>query len=208
MLLLFLEYWCLILDAQKRNMPSLAARVCSMKLTSASWLRPECGGFHNLICFKCPLFFASCRRHRALTVTCLDACRCAAYLSVVTQVPLTVVCQPNLTSSMGQIRSGEVDGRSSCHGIPASENLIQIFTEVRHWILSSNFRLIFFLCETNFSIILSSSPAFSKWSLSFLCSVGRLIKWLIQWSRVHLEKLTTTQMVNTPFCSYGSRRFI
>jgi hypothetical protein len=50
------------------------------KLTSASWLRPVCGGFHNLIRFKCAPFFAPCRRHRVLTVTCLDACRCAAYL--------------------------------------------------------------------------------------------------------------------------------
>jgi hypothetical protein len=50
------------------------------KLTSASWLRPVCGGFHNLIRFNCASFFESCRRHRVLTVTCLDACRCAAYL--------------------------------------------------------------------------------------------------------------------------------
>jgi hypothetical protein len=47
---------------------------------SASWLRPVCGGFHNLIRFNCAPFFASCRRHRVLTVTDLDACRCAAYL--------------------------------------------------------------------------------------------------------------------------------
>jgi hypothetical protein len=52
------------------------------KLTSASWLRPVCGGFHNLIRFNFATFFASCRRHRVLTVTCLDACRCAAYLKV------------------------------------------------------------------------------------------------------------------------------
>jgi hypothetical protein len=26
------------------------------KLTSASWLRPVCGGFHNLICFSCAHF--------------------------------------------------------------------------------------------------------------------------------------------------------
>jgi hypothetical protein len=50
------------------------------KLTSASWLRRVCGGFHNLIRFNCAPFFASRRRHRVLTVTCLDACRCAAYL--------------------------------------------------------------------------------------------------------------------------------
>jgi hypothetical protein len=50
------------------------------KLTSASWLKPVCSGFHNLIRFNCAHFFASCRRHRVLTVTCLDACRCAAYL--------------------------------------------------------------------------------------------------------------------------------
>jgi hypothetical protein len=43
-------------------------------------LRPVCGGFHNLIRFNCAPFFASCRRHRVLTVTCLDACRCSAYL--------------------------------------------------------------------------------------------------------------------------------
>jgi hypothetical protein len=49
------------------------------KLTSASWLRSVCGGFHNLIRFNCAHFFASRRRHRVLTVTCLDACRCAAY---------------------------------------------------------------------------------------------------------------------------------
>jgi hypothetical protein len=53
----------------------------SMKLTSASWVRPVCGGFHNLIRFNCDPFFASCRRHRVLTVTCLDACRCAACLT-------------------------------------------------------------------------------------------------------------------------------
>jgi hypothetical protein len=52
------------------------------KLTSASWLRPVCGGFHNLILFNGVPFFASYRRHRVLTVTCLDACRCAAYLSL------------------------------------------------------------------------------------------------------------------------------
>jgi hypothetical protein len=50
------------------------------KLTSASWLRPVCGGFHNLIRFNCVPFFASCRRHRVLTVACLDACQCAANL--------------------------------------------------------------------------------------------------------------------------------
>jgi hypothetical protein len=50
------------------------------KLTSALWLRPVCGGFHNLIRFNCAPFFVSCRRHRVLTVTCLDACRYAAYL--------------------------------------------------------------------------------------------------------------------------------
>jgi hypothetical protein len=49
-------------------------------MTSASRLRPVCGGFHNLIRFNCSPFFASCRRHRVLTVTCLNACRCAAYL--------------------------------------------------------------------------------------------------------------------------------
>jgi hypothetical protein len=49
------------------------------ELTSASWLRPVCYGFHNLIRFNCASFFASCRRHRVLTVTCLDAFRCAAY---------------------------------------------------------------------------------------------------------------------------------
>jgi hypothetical protein len=79
-MVLFFEYWCLSLDAQKRNMPSLVARVCSMKLTSASRLRPVCGGFHNLIRFNCAPFFASCCRHRVLTVTYLGACRCAAYL--------------------------------------------------------------------------------------------------------------------------------
>jgi hypothetical protein len=51
------------------------------KLTSASWLRPVYGGFHNLIRFNCAPFFASCRRHRVLAVTCLDACRCVAYLT-------------------------------------------------------------------------------------------------------------------------------
>jgi hypothetical protein len=51
------------------------------KLTSASWLRPVCGSLHNLIRFSCAPFFASCRRRRVLTVTCLDVCRCAAYLT-------------------------------------------------------------------------------------------------------------------------------
>jgi hypothetical protein len=53
----------------------------SMKLTSASWLRPVCGGVHNLIHFNCAPFFASCRRYPVLTVIYLDACRCAAYLT-------------------------------------------------------------------------------------------------------------------------------
>jgi hypothetical protein len=57
------------------------------KLTSASWLRPVCSGFHNLIRFNCAPFFASCRRHRVLTDTCLDACRCAAYLTVLETEP-------------------------------------------------------------------------------------------------------------------------
>jgi hypothetical protein len=48
--------------------------------SSASWLRTVCGGFHNLIRFNCVPFFASCHRHRVLTVTYLDACRCAEYL--------------------------------------------------------------------------------------------------------------------------------
>jgi hypothetical protein len=47
--------------------------------TSASWLRPVCDGFHNIIRFNCAPLFALCRRHRVLTVTCLDACRCATY---------------------------------------------------------------------------------------------------------------------------------
>jgi hypothetical protein len=51
-----------------------------LKLTSASWLRPVCGCFHNLIRFNCVPFFASCRRHHVLTATCLDAFRCAAYV--------------------------------------------------------------------------------------------------------------------------------
>jgi hypothetical protein len=51
-------------------------------MTSASWLRPVCGGFHNLIRLNCGPFFASCRRHRVLTLTYLDACLCAAYLTV------------------------------------------------------------------------------------------------------------------------------
>jgi hypothetical protein len=38
-----------------------------MKLTSASWLRPVCGGFHKLIRFNCAPFFAPCRRYRVLT---------------------------------------------------------------------------------------------------------------------------------------------
>jgi hypothetical protein len=42
------------------------------KLTPASWLRPVCGGFHNLIHFSCAPFF----------VSCLDACWCAAYHKV------------------------------------------------------------------------------------------------------------------------------
>jgi hypothetical protein len=50
-----------------------------MMLTSL--LRPVCGGFHTLIRFNCAPFFASCRRHRVLTVTCIDACLCAAYLT-------------------------------------------------------------------------------------------------------------------------------
>jgi hypothetical protein len=50
------------------------------KLTSASWFRLVCGGFHNLIPFNCAPFFASCHRHNVLTLTCLDAYRCAAYL--------------------------------------------------------------------------------------------------------------------------------
>jgi hypothetical protein len=37
------------------------------KLTSASWLRPVCGGFYNPISFNCAPFFSSCRRQRVLT---------------------------------------------------------------------------------------------------------------------------------------------
>jgi hypothetical protein len=51
----------------------------TQKLTSASWLRPVRACFHNLIRFNCAPFFASRRRHHVLTLTCLDACRCAAY---------------------------------------------------------------------------------------------------------------------------------
>jgi hypothetical protein len=38
------------------------------KLTSASWLRPVCGGFHNLIRFNCDPFFS---RHVADIVSWL-----------------------------------------------------------------------------------------------------------------------------------------
>jgi hypothetical protein len=50
------------------------------KLMSASWLKPGCYGFHNVIRFSCAPIVASWRIHRVLTVTCLDACWCAAYL--------------------------------------------------------------------------------------------------------------------------------
>jgi hypothetical protein len=49
---------------------------CFIRDSSASWLRSVCGGFHNLFRFNC----APCHRHGVLTVTCLDECRCAAYL--------------------------------------------------------------------------------------------------------------------------------
>jgi hypothetical protein len=62
-------------------------------LTSASWLRPVCGGFHNLIRFKCAPFFGSCRRHRVLTVTCLDACWCAVYVML-----LSCLCHARISS--------------------------------------------------------------------------------------------------------------
>jgi hypothetical protein len=83
-------HWCCSLSTDvwvlthRKHMPSLVACLCSLKLTSASWLRPVCGSFHNLIRFNCAPFFASCRRYRVLTVTCLDACRCAAYLTGLT----------------------------------------------------------------------------------------------------------------------------
>jgi hypothetical protein len=40
---------------------------CFIRDSSASWLRPVCGGFHTLIRFNFAPFFASCRRHRVLT---------------------------------------------------------------------------------------------------------------------------------------------
>jgi hypothetical protein len=48
---------------------------CFIRDSSASWLRPVCRGFHNLIRINCAPSFASCRRQRVLTVTCLDTCR-------------------------------------------------------------------------------------------------------------------------------------
>jgi hypothetical protein len=50
---------------------------CFIRDWSASWLRSMRGGFHNLVRLNCAPFFASCRRHRVLTVTCFEACRCA-----------------------------------------------------------------------------------------------------------------------------------
>ena len=38
-----------------------------MRLKSESWLRPVCGGLHNIIRFNCTPFFTSRRRHRVLT---------------------------------------------------------------------------------------------------------------------------------------------
>jgi hypothetical protein len=61
--------------------PHTNMRQKRQKLTSASWLRPVCSGFYNLVRFNCAPFFASCRRHLVLTVTCRDACRCAVYVS-------------------------------------------------------------------------------------------------------------------------------
>jgi hypothetical protein len=58
------------------------------KLTLTAWLRPVCGGFHKLIRFNCVPFFASCHRHRVLTVTRLDACRRAAYLRLCPGSPI------------------------------------------------------------------------------------------------------------------------
>jgi hypothetical protein len=59
------------------------SQFCFIGDSSASWLRPVCSGFHNLIRSNCAPFFASCSRHRVLPVVLsLDACRCAAYLNL------------------------------------------------------------------------------------------------------------------------------
>jgi hypothetical protein len=59
---------------------NLGRPLTGMRQDTMSAIWPVCGGFHNLIRFNCDPFFASCRRHGVLTVTCLDACRCATYL--------------------------------------------------------------------------------------------------------------------------------
>jgi hypothetical protein len=87
-----LDWWLHLLTALPHNSqlhvvtaPPLSPhfKITAANTKSSSWLRPVCGDFHNLIRFNCAPFFASCRRHRVLTVTCLDgldACRCAAYI--------------------------------------------------------------------------------------------------------------------------------
>jgi hypothetical protein len=113
--LLFLEYWCLSLGAQKRNMPSLAVRVCSMKLTSASWLRPVCSGFYNLICFNCAHFFASYRRHRVLLLhvlthagvrPTLENCWGSAVVSCCSEKLVTEAGDSSETQRMGKSAVG------------------------------------------------------------------------------------------------------
>jgi hypothetical protein len=75
--------WCRVNTRRAAAHKHQDMRQKRQKLTSASWLRLGYGGFHNLVRFNCAPFFASCRRHRVLTVTYLDAFRCAAYLRVV-----------------------------------------------------------------------------------------------------------------------------
>jgi hypothetical protein len=70
------------------------------KLTPASRLRPVWGCFHNLIRFNCAPSFASCRRYRVLTVTCLDACRCAAYLKLLLVLASAVILGPESSGLM------------------------------------------------------------------------------------------------------------
>jgi hypothetical protein len=88
-------------------------QTCFIRDSSASWLRRVCGGVHNLIRFNCAPFFASCRTHRVFTVTCLDACRCAAYLRLRDQCDR----QMEKCSNDNLQRITEGLGEKSWHGI-------------------------------------------------------------------------------------------
>jgi hypothetical protein len=69
-------HWCCSLSTDVSVLTHRKGTCRVLLHVSAAWSWRQ----HNLIRFNCAPFLASCRRHRVLTVTCLDACPCAAYL--------------------------------------------------------------------------------------------------------------------------------